>query len=224
MAVFNTINVKDLPQLEEIIEGNFIIVENEFGSNILDFKDFVIGPNNASFYNSITLLSAYSVSSIIALSAADVVLSNRISVISSFESYVQSTTALETNIQTLCSTILQSTSALETNIQILCSTIRQTSAFYFESGGLAVISLGNNVGFYNFNSPYSGFNGPDFNIVRANQHSASAVSWVAGVSARRNTGTFPTSASFINTLILFVNPAPLGDAVYQIKAFKQFIL
>lgn len=62
MAIYNSTNVKDLPQLEEVVNGNFLIIENEFGTNIIDFKDFVIGPENASFYNTILSLSTYSVS------------------------------------------------------------------------------------------------------------------------------------------------------------------
>lgn len=49
----NTVNIKNLPKVEEIIPGNFIIVEDTEGSKILDFKNFVIGPNNTSFYNSV---------------------------------------------------------------------------------------------------------------------------------------------------------------------------
>ena len=62
MSIYNTTNVKDLPQLEEVINGNFLIIENQLGTNIIDFKNFVIGPDNASFYNTIISLSTYSVS------------------------------------------------------------------------------------------------------------------------------------------------------------------
>lgn len=60
--VYNTTSVKNLPQLEEVINGNLLIVENQFGTNTIDFKNFVIGPDNASFYNTIISLSTYSVS------------------------------------------------------------------------------------------------------------------------------------------------------------------
>jgi hypothetical protein len=62
MALYNTKSVKDLPQIEEIIEGNYLLVENDLGTNIIDFKDFVIGPNNASFYNTIVSLCSRSIS------------------------------------------------------------------------------------------------------------------------------------------------------------------
>lgn len=62
MAIYNSTNIKDLPQLEEVVDGNYLIIENQFGTNILDFKNFVIGPTNASFYNTIVSLSTFAVS------------------------------------------------------------------------------------------------------------------------------------------------------------------
>ncbi len=62
MANYNTTNIKDLPQLEEVIDGNYLIVENEIGTNIIDFADFVVGPNNVSFYNVVQTLSTRSIS------------------------------------------------------------------------------------------------------------------------------------------------------------------
>lgn len=70
MALSNIVNIKDLNQIEEIADGNFLIVENEQGTNILDFKNFVAGPNNVSFYNSFTTLST-NVNSISSQSNAD---------------------------------------------------------------------------------------------------------------------------------------------------------
>lgn len=57
MAAFNNVNIKDLNQIEEVADGNLLIIENDNGTNVIDFKDFVIGPNNASFYTEITSLS-----------------------------------------------------------------------------------------------------------------------------------------------------------------------
>ena len=62
MSNYNTTNIKDLPQLEEVIEGNYLIIENEVGTNIIDFADFVVGPNNVSFYNIVEALSTRSIS------------------------------------------------------------------------------------------------------------------------------------------------------------------
>lgn len=62
MANYNTTNIKDLPQLEEVIEGNYLVIENEIGTNIIDFADFVVGPNNVSFYSVVENLSTRSIS------------------------------------------------------------------------------------------------------------------------------------------------------------------
>lgn len=58
MAIYNNVNIKDLNQIEEITDSNFLIVENEQGTNILDFKNFVVGPNNVSFYSNLVSLSS----------------------------------------------------------------------------------------------------------------------------------------------------------------------
>jgi len=76
MNNFNTINVKELPQLEQILAGNYLIVENNAGTNKLDFSDFVIGPQNTSFYNGIA-------NNIFSLSASQISLSTAVSAVSS---------------------------------------------------------------------------------------------------------------------------------------------
>ena len=58
MPTFNDVNIKELNQIEEITNGNFLIVENENGTNILDFQNFVVGPDNASFYTEIESISS----------------------------------------------------------------------------------------------------------------------------------------------------------------------
>lgn len=52
MAASNNVNIKDLNQISEIVNGDFLIVENQYGTNIIDFVNFVVGPNNVSFYTS----------------------------------------------------------------------------------------------------------------------------------------------------------------------------
>lgn len=76
MILYNTTNIKDLPSLEQILPGNYLIVENATGTNKLDFSDFVVGPSNTSFYtalaNDILTVSANNVktdSTILSLSS-----------------------------------------------------------------------------------------------------------------------------------------------------------
>lgn len=49
----NILNVRDLPQAQEVVPGDFIILEDKTGTKIIDFRDFVIGPRNTSFYNAL---------------------------------------------------------------------------------------------------------------------------------------------------------------------------
>ena len=50
MNLYNTTNIKALPPVEQILPGNFLVVEDTVGTKKLNFNDFVIGPNNTSFY------------------------------------------------------------------------------------------------------------------------------------------------------------------------------
>ena len=43
MADPNVVNIKTLPRVEEIVNGNLLIVENDQGTNTLDFSNFVVG-------------------------------------------------------------------------------------------------------------------------------------------------------------------------------------
>jgi hypothetical protein len=60
---YNSTNIKNLPQIDQIIDTDFLVVENYSGTNKLRFKDFVISPNNTSFYSSLRVdilsLSSY---------------------------------------------------------------------------------------------------------------------------------------------------------------------
>lgn len=52
MAQITNVNIKNKPQVEEVVKGNFLIVETQDGTNIIDFDNFVVGPSNVSFYSS----------------------------------------------------------------------------------------------------------------------------------------------------------------------------
>ena len=60
------INIKDLPQVFNITSGDYLIVENDQGTNIIDFKDIIISPEQTSFSTGLT-----SVQSDIATLSAD---------------------------------------------------------------------------------------------------------------------------------------------------------
>ena len=59
------INIKDLPQLNTVQSGDFLIIEAPDGTGIIDFKDFVIDLDQTSFQDTIVSL----VNTTVALSA-----------------------------------------------------------------------------------------------------------------------------------------------------------
>jgi hypothetical protein len=60
----NMVKIKDLPRVEEVLPGDLLIVEDQQGSKAIDFRDFVVGPENTSFFNglatNITAVSTFS--------------------------------------------------------------------------------------------------------------------------------------------------------------------
>jgi hypothetical protein len=119
MADPNVVNIKSLPRVEEVVNGNLLLVENEQGTNTIDFENFVIGPNNASFYSQISNLSAH----IISLSAS-------------------ATSLVNTNITSLSSTIDIKVTNLYTNISYVSSTIVNAVSTVFYLAGSVTIPAG----------------------------------------------------------------------------------
>ena len=50
----SAVNVNDLPVIEEIKSGDFILIESTDGTGIIDYKNFVIGTDNITFASSIS--------------------------------------------------------------------------------------------------------------------------------------------------------------------------
>ncbi len=103
MADPNVVNIKTLPRVEEIVNGNLLIVENEQGTNTIDFVNFVVGPNNVSFYTQITNLS----SQIVSLSSSTTTLINNLSTTTN-----QQLTALDARITSLSTTVSNAVSSV----------------------------------------------------------------------------------------------------------------
>ena len=103
MADPNVINIKTLPRVEEVVNGNLLIVETEQGTNTIDFSSFVVGPNNVSFYTQITNLSAQNIS----LSASTTTQIANLSTITN-----QQITALNTRIDSLSTTVSNAVSSV----------------------------------------------------------------------------------------------------------------
>jgi hypothetical protein len=50
------VNIKELPQLDEVQPGDLIIIETDTGTNTIDFSNFILPPENVTFYGEITQL------------------------------------------------------------------------------------------------------------------------------------------------------------------------
>jgi hypothetical protein len=50
------VNIKELPQLDEVQPGDLLIVETDAGTNVIDFSNFILPPENVTFYGEIVQL------------------------------------------------------------------------------------------------------------------------------------------------------------------------
>lgn len=97
------INIKDLPQLTEINNGDYIIVETSAGTHIIDFLDFLIPPAN----NVLTTTVSDNTTAVINISSVVVDNSNKIDALST-----DLTNSVNTTIGSLTDTIDQLAAAV----------------------------------------------------------------------------------------------------------------
>lgn len=115
MPLISNVNIKELPVIEEILPGNLLIVETEKGTHTIDFANFVVGPDNISFYQEIVSLSAQAIS----LSAA----------------LVNSTNSLSASVDNL----------IFSRINSLSSTVNQTYSRIFYNAGTLPFNVGETI-------------------------------------------------------------------------------
>jgi len=116
MADPNVVNIKTLPRIEEVVNGNLLIVENDQGTNTLDFANFVVGPNNVSFYSQIVSLSTQNVS----LSAS-------------------TTQLVNTRFDSLSSSVSKSLTAIDARITSLSTSVtQQLTGIFYRSGNTTI--------------------------------------------------------------------------------------
>jgi len=115
MPLITNVNIKELPVIEEIIPGNLLIVETDKGTHTIDFANFVVGPENISFYEEIVSLSAQAVS----LSAA----------------LVNNTNSLSASVDSL----------IFSRIDSLSATVNQTFSRIFYSAGTLSFNVGETI-------------------------------------------------------------------------------
>jgi len=130
----NTVNVKNLPTTEEVFSGDYIIIEKQTGSHIIDFRDFVIGPSNTSFYNAI-------VTNIRTVSTYSISLS----------------TAIEKN-------SIQTVRAVQSNFQKLTAAWSELVPFVFFTQGDIDLRAGTSTGFRDFDTNLNSLDISDISI------------------------------------------------------------
>jgi hypothetical protein len=207
MALYNTVDIKQLPQLEEVVNGNYLIVENDSGTNILDFVDFIVGPDNVSFYNVVESLSTRSVS----MSAT---VDSKIQALSS-DYYTRIKEASAFNLTT--------TQTVSSNIISIIKSVSSTAypnIFYSYPDNDIVINVGNSIGTTTFSSPIDTIKLSDVNIIPSNFSSASAA-WFISLAYVSNIN-YP-EMPYTYTLTLETNkPISVDTAVFKVKIMKHY--
>lgn len=121
MSLYNTTNVKNLPQIDQIISTDYLIVENYSGTNKLLFKDFVVGTTNTSFY---TFLNT----NLNTLSSTTVDQDLRIKSLSaSGDDIISNLTNLQTKVDNIDSTVSSNKTLAKDSIDLLTSNLSLTS-------------------------------------------------------------------------------------------------
>ncbi len=213
MSLYNTTNIKDLPQVEEVVNGNFLIVENEVGTHIINFEDFVVGPENVSFYSQVATLS----SNLISLS------STIDTKLQSLSTYILSTTNTKFDfLSTQTNTKINFLSTdYNTKFHQITSTYPQFFYTYLETP--LIILFGQKIGSGNFTSPVNTINQSDINVVATNASAATA-GYFVNLSYATNP-IYPTDPNpFLYTVSLFSSEAiSSGDAEFEVKITKFYI-
>lgn len=206
MSLYNTTSIKELPQLEEIVDGNYIIVENEEGTYILDFVDFVVGPKNVSFYSTVTTLCSRSIS----MSAT---VDQKIQALSA-DYYTRISEASASNLTT--------TKTVSADIITIIKSVSSTvypNIFYIYPDDI-VVPVGSTQDITQFSSPINTIELSDVSIVPTNFASASAA-WFIYLSYVNNP-SYPTTP-YTYTLTLETNkPIAVDPAVFSVKVMKHY--
>lgn len=75
MPLISNVNIKELPVIEEVTSTDLLLVETQAGTQTISFDNFVVGPENVTFFNEIVSLSSQAIS----LSASLINYSNSLS-------------------------------------------------------------------------------------------------------------------------------------------------
>lgn len=130
MATDVYVNIKDLPEITEINNGEYILVETPTGTHTIDFKNFVLPPDN-------TVITSVVSSNAAAIGDLNTKVNNL-------------STTVDTNNNVLSSAIDLNTASLSTLITTLCDKVGLLSPIYI--GKCSVKIIGGNINSTNFGS------------------------------------------------------------------------
>jgi len=206
MSLYNTTSIKELPELEEIVEGDYLIVENDQGTYILDFDNFYVGPKNVSFYSTVVTLCSRSIS----MSAT-------------VDQKIQSLSAdYYTRISESSATNATTTKTVSSDIITIIKSVSSTvypSIFYTYPEDI-VISVNETLDITQFSSPINTLELSDVTIIPSNFSSASA-DWFIYMSYVNNP-SYPTMPYTYTLTLETINPIALEPAEFKVKIMKHY--
>jgi hypothetical protein len=119
------INIKELPEINDVIAGDYLIVETSSGTSIINYENFLVTLDNTTFSDVIT----NNTTNIIALST-------QVKTLSSNSATISQLSSLNTSVQTLCNNTATSSqfNTLNSIVANLTSTTTDTYAVFSLSG------------------------------------------------------------------------------------------
>ena len=188
-------NILDLPKIDTISNGDYIIVETLGGTTILDFKDFIISRNNTTFY--------YTISSN----------STKIDGLSS---------SIDTNYTNNQSRINSLSSQTANLVTLSANIIRQDIYEHYNSSAEIEITHGNRTGTASLATLPSNMNVSinDITLVPTNNNAARSPAWVSNVSVANSIPTV-TLTRTLSSVTLDDGTVSTDSAIWGISVSRK---
>jgi hypothetical protein len=178
------VNIKELPSIEEVQPGDYLIIETDTGTNICDFVNFILPPENVTFYGEIENLQT----DVLILSSA-----------------IQTTNTTVSSLSSQLNTTVNSTvTSVNTQIANLSNTYTDwfTKGSITFNGATSGVTQGNRCTANRISTGVYQITFPNTNITAANVSSNANIALVTAVTnsgaggiAIINTYTIPTSST-----------------------------
>lgn len=216
MATEVFINIKDLPELTEISNGDYILLETSTGTHIIDFKNFFLPATNTVITTSVI----DNTNSLIVLSSIVNTNINSINTLSS--QAILNTATLSTEIIDLDNTLSTKITAISTQITSLSTEIEKMSGTYVGKVQITIPSGGS----YETGIPLplnETVTSSDILITPANAYAARFPAYVVSVT----NGAVKIAAPFVRYDLTSSNSVSATtinaeqNAIYNVMAIKS---